>query len=148
MKNYYLALIVSALLTVNIYAEEVEEVVVTASLTNQSVSDLADPLHVVDGADVSSGGVQSLGESLDELLGVHSTDFGAAVGQPVVRGMSGSRVRVLENGVVVRDVAALGPDHINDVALSNIKQIEVVKGPSSLLYACLLYTSPSPRDRH
>ena len=135
MKNYYLALMISALLTINIYAEEVEEVVVTASLTNQTVSDLKDPLHVVDGEDVAAGGVQSLGDTLDELLGVHSADFGAAVGQPVVRGMSGSRVRVLENGVVVRDVAALGPDHINDVNLLNTQQIEVVKGPSSLLYA-------------
>ena len=135
MKNYYLALITSALLTINIYAEDVEEVVVTASLTNQTVSDLKDPLHVVDGDDVDAGGVQSLGDTLDELLGVHSADFGAAVGQPVVRGMSGSRVRVLENGVVVRDVAALGPDHINDVNLLNTQQIEVVKGPSSLLYA-------------
>ena len=135
MKNYYLALMVSALLTVNVYAEDVEEVVVTASLTNQTVSDLQDPLHVVDGEDVAAGGVQSLGETLDELLGVYSADFGAAVGQPVIRGMSGSRVRVLENGVVVRDVAALGPDHINDVNLLNTQQIEVVKGPSSLLYA-------------
>jgi iron complex outermembrane receptor protein len=135
MKNYNLALIISALLTISIYAEEVEEVVVTASLTNQTVSDLKDPLHVVDGDDVDAGGVQSLGDTLDELLGVHSADFGAAVGQPVVRGMSGSRVRVLENGVVVRDVAALGPDHINDVNLLNTQQIEVVKGPSSLLYA-------------
>tara|TARA_Y100000768_G_scaffold284802_1_gene219294 strand:+ start:3184 stop:5385 length:2202 start_codon:yes stop_codon:yes gene_type:complete len=135
MKNYYLALMVSALLTINVYAEDVEEVVVTASLTNQTVSDLNDPLHVVDGEDVAAGGVQSLGDTLDELLGVHSADFGAAVGQPVVRGMSGSRVRVLENGVVVRDVAALGPDHINDVNLLNTQQIEVVKGPSSLLYA-------------
>tara|TARA_Y100000768_G_scaffold75140_1_gene53029 strand:- start:389 stop:2362 length:1974 start_codon:yes stop_codon:yes gene_type:complete len=66
---------------------------------------------------------------------VHTADFGAAVGQPVIRGMSGSRVRVLENGVVVRDVAALGPDHINDINLLNSQQIEVVKGPSSLLYA-------------
>ncbi len=40
MKNYYLALMVSALLTINVYAEDVEEVVVTASLTNQTVSDL------------------------------------------------------------------------------------------------------------
>jgi len=135
MKNYYLALIVSALLTIDIYAEDVEEVVVTASLTNQTANDLKDPLHVVDGDDVAAGGVQSLGDTLDELLGVHSADFGAAVGQPVVRGMSGSRVRVLENGVVVRDVAALGPDHINDVNLLNTQQIEVVKGPSSLLYA-------------
>ena len=135
MKNYYLALILSALLTINIYAEEVEEVVVTSSLTKQTVSDLEDPLHVVSGEDVATGGVQSLGETLDELLGVHTADFGAAVGQPVIRGMSGSRVRVLENGVVVRDVAALGPDHINDVNLLNTQQIEVVKGPSSLLYA-------------
>ena len=135
MKNYYLALIVSALLTINIFAEEVEEVVVTSSLTKQTVSDLKDPLHVVDGDDVKAGGIQSLGETLDELLGVHTADFGAAVGQPVIRGMSGSRVRVLENGVVVRDVAALGPDHINDINLLNSQQIEVVKGPSSLLYA-------------
>ena len=135
MKNYYLALMVSALLTINVYAEDVEEVIVTASLTNQTVSDLKDPLHVVDGEDVAAGGVQSLGDTLDELLGVHSADFGAAVGQPVIRGMSGSRVRVLENGVVVRDVAALGPDHINDVNLLNTQQIEVVRGPSSLLYA-------------
>ena len=135
MKNYYLALIVSALLTINIFAEEIEEVVVTSSLTKQTVSDLEDPLHVVDGDDVRAGGIQSLGETLDELLGVHTADFGAAVGQPVIRGMSGSRVRILENGVVVRDVAALGPDHINDINLLNSQQIEVVKGPSSLLYA-------------
>ena len=135
MKNYYLALMVSALLTLNIYADDVEEVVVTSALTSQSASDLKDPLHVLDGDDVATGGIQSLGETVDELLGVHAADFGAAVGQPVVRGMSGSRVRVLENGVVVRDVAALGPDHINDVNLLNTQQIEVVKGPSSLLYA-------------
>ena len=135
MKNYLLALIGSALLTLNIYANDVEEVVVTASLTNQSASDLVDPLHIVDGDDVASGGALSLGDTLDELLGVHSADFGTAVGQPVIRGMSGSRVRILENGVVVRDVAAMGPDHVNDVNLLNTEQIEVVRGPSSLLYA-------------
>ena len=48
MKNYYLALMVSALLTLNIYAE-VEEVVVTSALTSQNASDLKDPLHIVDG---------------------------------------------------------------------------------------------------
>lgn len=135
MKNYYLALLVSALLTINIYAEEVEEVVVTSSLTKQTVSDLEDPLYVIDGDDITASGTQSLGESLDELLGVHSSDFGVAVGQPVIRGMSGSRVRILENGVVVRDVSALGPDHVNDISLLNSEQIEIVKGPSSLLYA-------------
>ena len=135
MKNYFLALVISAFVTLNITAEEVEEVVVTSSLTLENVSDLKDPLHVISGDDIVSSGSQSLGESLDDLLGVYSADFGAGVGQPVIRGMSGSRVRILENGVVVRDVAALGPDHINDVNLSNVQQIEVVRGPSSLLYA-------------
>ncbi len=115
MKNYFLALVISAFVTLNITAEEVEEVVVTSSLTLENVSDLKDPLHVISGDDIVSSGTQSLGESLDDLLGVYSADFGAGVGQPVIRGMSGSRVRILENGVVVRDVAALGPDHINDV---------------------------------
>jgi iron complex outermembrane receptor protein len=49
--------------------------------------------------------------------------------------MSGPRVKILKNGMVNRDVSGLGADHLNDVDLNNIEQIEIVKGPSSLLYA-------------
>ena len=49
--------------------------------------------------------------------------------------MSGSRIRVLNNGKVVRDVAAIGADHVNEVDMHNIEQIEIIRGPSSLLYA-------------
>ena len=59
----------------------------------------------------------------------------AAVGQPIIRGMSGPRVKILKNGMVNRDVSGLGADHLNDVDLNDIEQIEIVKGPSSLLYA-------------
>ena len=48
--------------------------------------------------------------------------------------MSGSRVKILDNGIVNRDVSGLGADHFNDIDLSNAQQIEVVRGPSSLLY--------------
>ena len=49
---------------------------------------------------------------------------------------SDSRVTlILNNGVVARDVSGLGPDHINDVDMNNIEQIEVVRGPSSLMYS-------------
>ena len=40
----------------------------------------------------------------------------------------------LDNGIVNRDVSGLGADHFNDIDLGNAQQIEVVRGPSSLLY--------------
>ena len=49
--------------------------------------------------------------------------------------MSGPRVKILKNSVVNRDVCGLGVDHLNDVDLNDISQVEIVKGPSSLLYA-------------
>jgi len=116
-------------------ADEIEEVIVTSSLIDQTLSELENPLHVISGDDISNGATQSLGESLDNLLGVSSTDYGSGVGQPIIRGMSGSRVRILSNGMVVRDVSGLGSDHINDIDMNNIQQVEVVIGPSSLLYS-------------
>ena len=135
MKVIFYALMAMSLVSIQINAEEVEEVVVTASFIDQNISEIENPLHVVVGNDISDNLTQSLGESLDGLLGVTSTDYGPAVGQPVIRGMSGNRVKVLNNGMVVRDVSGIGGDHINDVDLNDIQQIEVVRGPSSLLYS-------------
>ena len=69
------------------------------------------------------------------MLGVSNTDFGSIVGQPVIRGLSGARVKVLENGLVNRDVSGIGADHPIDIDLNNIQQVEIVRGPSSLLYS-------------
>ncbi len=131
----YAPVLVSALLSVNAIANEIEEVIVTSSLVDQTLSDIENPLHVVSGEDLSTNASQSLGESLDGLLGVSSSDYGSGVGQPIIRGMSGNRVKILNNGMVVRDVGGIGADHVNDVDLNNIQQIEIVRGPSSLLYA-------------
>ena len=136
MKNCHVALLVmSALLTNNLIAEEIEEVIVTSSYIDEALSEIENPLHVLDGEDITNTSTQSLGKSLSNLLGVSYTDFGSGVGQPIIRGMSGSRVKILNNGMVVRDVSGLGADHINDIDLNNVQQIEVVRGPSSLLYS-------------
>ena len=115
--------------------QEMEEVIVTSSLIDPSSEAIANPLHVINGESIANDASQSIGASIDGLVGVSSSDYGAAVGQPIIRGMSGSRVKILNNGVVVRDVSGLGPDHVNDVDLNNIQQIEIVRGPSSLLYS-------------
>ena len=94
MKNYKITLIVLSAFITNIALaqEEIEEIIVTSSYIDQTLSEIENPLHVVSGDDISSSASQSLGESIDDLLGVSSTDFGSGVGQPIIRGMSGNRV--------------------------------------------------------
>ena len=116
-------------------ADELEEVIVTSSLIDASANEISNPLHIVNGESISDDASQSLGSLLDGLVGVSSSDFGTGVGQPVIRGLRGSRVKVLNNGKVVRDISSLGPDHANEIDLGHLQQIEIIRGPSSLLYA-------------
>lgn len=135
MKKILTVLIFMA--TLNLVAQEVEEVVVVSSLTdaNGQLSEIGDPIHVVSGQDLDASATQSLGESIDELLGVSSVDYGAAVGQPVIRGLLDGRVKISRNGLSVADVVGMGADHLNEVDLFNVQQIEIIRGPSSLLYS-------------
>ena len=98
-------------------------------------SRIINPLYVIDGDEIEDNATTSLGEAVDSYLGVSIADFGASVGQPIIRGMSGPRVKVLKNSLVNRDVSGLGADHLNDIDLNDLEQVEIIKGPSSLLYA-------------
>ena len=135
MKKFFNAIIVLIAFHSNsLISQEVEEtVVVTSALVD--TSEITNPLYVIDGEDVTDDATTSLGDAIDSYLGVSIADYGAAVGQPIIRGMSGPRVKILKNGMVNRDVSGLGVDHLNDVDLNDIDQIEIVKGPSSILYA-------------
>jgi iron complex outermembrane receptor protein len=126
--------IIGAIHTNEIASQDVEEtIVVTSALID--TTEITNPLYVIDGNEIIDDATTSLGDAIDSYLGVSIADYGAAVGQPIIRGMSGPRVKILKNGMVNRDVSGLGADHLNDVDLNDIEQIEIVKGPSSLLYA-------------
>jgi iron complex outermembrane receptor protein len=133
MNKYFFSLIAFSVFTNISLAQDMEEVVVTSSLVD--TSEITNPLYVIDGNEINDDITTSLGDAVDSYLGVSIADYGSAVGQPIIRGMSGPRVKILKNGMVNRDVSGLGVDHLNDVDLSDINQIEIVKGPSSLLYA-------------
>ena len=133
MNKYFFSLIAFSVFTNISLAQDMEEVVVTSSLID--TSEITNPLYVIDGNEINDDITTSLGDAVDSYLGVSIADYGSAVGQPIIRGMSGPRVKILKNGMVNRDVSGLGADHLNDVDLNNIEQIEIVKGPSSLLYA-------------
>ena len=137
MKAVKYALIIMSVTHINnILAQEtIEEIIVTSSYIERELSTIHNPIHLIDGEDIANMATQSLGETLDNLLGVSSADYGAGVGQPIIRGMSGNRVKIMSNGRVSRDASGLGADHVNDIDLNNIQQIEVVRGPSSIFYA-------------
>ena len=137
MKTTRIALILMSVLFANkLLAQDViEEIIVTSSFIEQNLSQIHNPIHVIGSDELASMASQSLGESLDDILGVGSSDFGSAVGHPIIRGLGGTRVKVMRNGRVNRDASGLGADHPVEIDFNNIQQIEVVRGPSSLFYA-------------
>ncbi len=112
-----------------------EEVVITSSFTHQVQGQNESSVAVISGTDITENFTQSLGEHLSTIAGVSSNNFGPAVGQPVIRGLSNNRVKVLQNNLVVRDVAGIGPDHPIDLDLGNIEQVEIVRGAAALLHS-------------
>ncbi|MCB1757504.1 MAG: TonB-dependent receptor, partial [Gammaproteobacteria bacterium] len=80
-------------------------------------------------------GNETLGGYLDALPNVDSASYGEGVGRPVVRGMSGYRVKILQNDNEVSDLSAMSHDHAVAVAPRTSERIELLKGPASLLYA-------------
>ena len=114
--------------------EGIEEVVVTASYLGSSEVGDSGNARILDADALATSATLGLGDALDDFLGVSVTDFGSAVSRPTIRGLTGDRVAVLNNGMRARDVSGLGADHSMDVDLFNAEQIEVIKGPASLLY--------------
>ena len=76
----------------------------------------------------------TLGETLDNLPGVANSSFGPNVGRPVVRGLEGDRVQVLQNGGTNMDVSGLSFDHALPIDPLTTERIDVLYGPPTLLY--------------
>ncbi|HEV7930304.1 MAG TPA: TonB-dependent receptor plug domain-containing protein, partial [Nitrosospira sp.] len=101
---------------------------------NRSELDLAQPVSVLRGDDLRRKREASLGDTLSRELGVASTSFGPGAGRPIIRGLDGPRVRVLENGIGTLDISSISPDHAVTAESLNASQIEILRGPATLLY--------------
>src|SRR3546814_1827970 len=76
----------------------------------------------------------SLGSTVNKLPGVQSSYFGPGVGRPIIRGFDGARVQVLSDGLGSGDVSTVSVDHAVTIEPFLADQIEVLKGPATLLY--------------
>jgi len=113
---------------------DLEEVIITASPWRATAVDLAQTAIVLSGDDLTRSIGSSLGESLVALPGVTASYFGPKASRPIIRGLSGERVLMLLDGVSALDVSNLSPDHSVAVEPLLAEQIEVLKGPTTLLY--------------
>ncbi len=76
----------------------------------------------------------TLGETLSDEAGVSNSSFGPGVGQPVIRGMSGPRVRLLSNGLATHDATTFSPDHAAAIESILADEIQVIRGPATIRY--------------
>ncbi|MDY6945946.1 MAG: TonB-dependent receptor [Pseudomonadota bacterium] len=111
-----------------------EEIIVTSSALRENPLEVAQPTTVVAGDDLRRQIASSLGETLSSELGVSSSYFGPSASRPVIRGLSGDRVQVLQDGLASLDVSSLSQDHAVTLESVVSQQIEIIKGPAALLY--------------
>ncbi len=112
---------------------ELDSMVVSTPLP-QATSTSVRPVTVLSDDELHLKVGTTLGDTLMNEPGITSQSFGAGVGTPVIRGQSGPRVRVLQNSLGSNDVSSLSPDHANGVEPILVERIEVLRGPSTLLY--------------
>lgn len=115
-------------------AKKIEQITVTASPLGKGESELAQPASVLDADELRRKRAASIGDTLAGETGVQSSAFGPAAGRPVIRGLDGARVRVLENGIGTLDASSVSPDHMVTTESLHADQIEILRGPASLLY--------------
>jgi iron complex outermembrane recepter protein len=111
----------------------IEEVIVTAPFL-KTAAETALPVGVLSGDELRERVSNSLGDTLKHEIGMSSSSFGTSVGHPIIRGQSGNRVLVLQGGIGVTDASNTSPDHAEGVEPILADRLEVVRGPSTLLY--------------
>jgi iron complex outermembrane receptor protein len=114
--------------------DDIEKLIITASPLGRSILQSSTPVSILSGEKLKMNQSATLGETLKSLPGVNSTYFGPVASSPIIRGLDGPRVKVVQNGMDSSDASRVGPDHIATTETSTATQIEVLRGPSTLLY--------------
>jgi iron complex outermembrane recepter protein len=92
------------------------------------------PISILNGRELSLKRENTLAETLNSIPGVSNSSFGPSVGRPMIRGMDSDRIKILQNGVNNLDASNLSFDHGVSIDPLIIEQIDVIRGPATLLY--------------
>lgn len=108
--------------------------VITGAPTARAGDRVIRPVDVLSGQELSRRLEGTVAATLQSEPGVAAVTMGPATARPVIRGLGGDRVLMLEDGERVGDVSAVSSDHATAVDPASAQRIEVVRGPSALLY--------------
>jgi len=111
-----------------------DAIVVTSTPLRGTAEEMSEPVSVLAGEALDDHRSATLGDTVSSLPGVQSSNFGAGVGRPIIRGLDGARVAVLSGGLSTQDVSTVSQDHAPAIEAFLADQIEVLKGPATLLY--------------
>lgn len=114
-------------------AAPLEHVLVTVPI-HRKAAETTLPVTVMTADELRRQAGTNIGSVLSKQPGIANSSFGPGVGQPVVRGQSGPRVKVLQNGMVSGDVSVTSADHAITVEPLLADSVEVLRGPATLLY--------------
>ena len=109
------------------------EIVVTAPF-ERNRTNLLSGTSVLSGIALTREIKPSIGDTLAHQPGVSATSFGPNASRPVLRGFQGERVRVLTDGIGSFDVSNTSVDHAVVINPLTAERIEVLRGPSALLF--------------
>ncbi len=100
----------------------------------QSVEHIATPFSILSGEQLKDKMSNTIGETLSEELGVTASDFGQGSSRPIIRGLGGQRLQVMQGGISSMDISTISVDHNVSLSPFNASQIEILRGPAALLY--------------
>jgi iron complex outermembrane receptor protein len=112
---------------------ELAPIQVTATPLATSALESPQPLSVLQGAALQAAQAPSLGAVLEGLPGMRSFSTGNGIAKPVIRGLTGNRVLILDNGQRM-ETQQFGDEHGPNVETATAERIEVIRGPASVLY--------------
>ncbi len=134
MQHRIIACVVAGACTSLALAQEEPSVMVTGTPFGSGLFELVQPADVLSGRRLAQQRAGSLGETLNGLPGVSATSFGPGASRPIIRGLDGERIRIMQNSIATLDASSLSFDHAvpNDPLAA--ERIEIVRGPAAVLY--------------
>lgn len=111
-----------------------DDLVVSAHPLDHNQLRMTMPVEIIDEDQLVMNRSLSIDQTVNQIAGIQSGSFGTGAGQVVIRGQQGPRVSVLSNGIGNQDAASVSPDHWVSSESLLATQVEVIKGPATLLY--------------